>query len=146
MLTTELAPEFDKTSAFDAADFAVPSLPDEEMPSGPLLAAFSVSEAANPPAALAKTAPRKVADFDPDKTVMLQGGFEESSTKDEAFTESMYPPVNPTPPGSMFSATVRARPTAPEDFDKTVEISGGFEAQPIDEEAPLDDLFPPIKF
>ena len=146
VLTTELAPEFDKTSAFDAADFAVPSLPDEEMPSGPLLAAFSVSEAANPPAALAKTAPRKVADFDPDKTVMLQGGFEESSTKDEAFTESMYPPVNPTPPGSMFSATVRARPTAPEDFDKTVEISGGFEAQPIDEEAPLDDLFPPIKF
>ena len=46
----------------------------------------------------------------------------------------------------MFSATQRVRPTAPEDFDKTVEISGGFEAQPIDEEAPLDDLFPLIKF
>ncbi len=146
VLTTELAPEFDKTSAFDAADFAVPSLPDEDMPSEPLLAAFSVSEAASPAAALAKTAPRKMSDFDPDKTVMLQGGFEESSSKDEAFTENMFPPSNSTAPGSMFSATVRARPTAPEDFDKTVEISGGFEAQPIDEEAPLDDLFPPIKF
>jgi hypothetical protein len=35
----------------------------------------------------------------------------------------------------------------PEDFDKTVILTGGFEAQPPEEDTPsFDDLFPPIKF
>ena len=77
---------------------------------------------------------------------MLAGGFDGSSDKDDGFTEDMYPPVNAPAAASMFSGTVRMPAKPPEDFDKTVEISGGFESQPPEEEAPLDDLFPPIKF
>jgi len=39
------------------------------------------------------------------------------------------------------------RTMQPEDFDKTVMLTGGFEAQPPEEEEPpFDDLFPPVKF
>ncbi len=145
VLTTDLAPEFDKTSAFDAADFAVPSLPDDDMPAEPLLAPFSLGTAPAHPE-LVKTAPRKMPEFDPDKTVTLSGGFGASSSDGEGFTESLRPASSAPPPASMFSGAVKMRNLPPEDFDKTVEISGGFEAQPIEEEAPLDDLFPPIKF
>ena len=145
VLTTDLAPEFDKTSAFDAADFAVPSLPDDDMPAEPLLAPFSLGTAPAHPG-LAKTAPRKMPEFDPDKTVTLSGGFGASSSDGAGFTESLQPASSAAPPASMFSGAVKMRNLPPEDFDKTVEISGGFEAQPIEEEAPLDDLFPPIKF
>jgi hypothetical protein len=63
-------------------------------------------------------------------------------------------PVKPTPPSSLIPAS--SKPGAgpklsdvhPDDFDKTVILTGGFEAQPPEEEAPPfdDDLFPPIKF
>ena len=87
--------------------------------------------------------------FDPDKTVMLEGGFDGSASEDEdqGFTENLYTPDDlMAVPVSMPPAMARNRAIAPDDFDKTVEISGGFEAQPLEEEVPLDDLFPPVKF
>ena len=58
----------------------------------------------------------------------------------------------PTPPAPLIPAT--GKPGAPslnvqpEDFDKTVILTGGFESQPPEEEPPPydNDLFPPIKF
>ncbi len=93
--------------------------------------------------------PKAAPVFDPDKTIVLDGGFDVSGSKDQdqGFTEDLYTPDDlMAVPVSMPSATARNRAKAPDDFDKTVEISGGFEAQPPEEDAPLDDLFPPIKF
>jgi hypothetical protein len=52
------------------------------------------------------------------------------------------PIFRPTPPKPGASPQLQ-----PEDFDKTVILTGGFEAQPPEEESPpFDDLFPPLKF
>ena len=63
------------------------------------------------------------------------------------------PPVfKPTPPGAGGrpggpAGSGGVRNLQPEDFDKTVILTGGFEAQPPDEDTPpFDDLFPPIKY
>ena len=91
--------------------------------------------------------PKAAPAFDPDKTMMLDGGFDASSREDEAFTEELYTPTDlAAMPAPLATGTARARAKPPEDFDKTVEISGGFEAQPLEDDVPLDDLFPPIKF
>ena len=89
--------------------------------------------------------------FDGEKTVILKGGFDRSGSDDAGgagrFTEEMFPVIGAVAAGSGFGAQRRSlKDVPPEDFDKTVEISGGFESQPVEEEAPLDDLFPPIKF
>ena len=89
--------------------------------------------------------------FDGEKTVILKGGFDRSGSDDAGgagrFTEEMFPAIGAVTVGSGFGAQRRSlKDVPPEDFDKTVEISGGFESQPVEEEAPLDDLFPPIKF
>ena len=127
MKTTEMAPDFAATTAFSLHDVPPP------MPPRPAVSA-----------AVAAT----VLEFDPEKTVMLSGGFGSSKEESAKFTEELFPAleaVAPSPFGVAAPAR-RAKDIPPEDFDKTVEISGGFESQPAEEEAPLDDLFPPIKF
>ena len=109
----------------------------------------SMLAAATPPAPapVPRSKPKMAPAFDPDKTMILDGGFDASSSEDEPFTEELYTPADlASMPAPLASGTARARAKPPEDFDKTVEISGGFEAQPLEEEVPLDDLFPPIKF
>ena len=54
--------------------------------------------------------------------------------------------AKPAIPGRLTPGSNRPRPLQPEDFDKTVILTGGFEAQSSDETRPVDDLFPPIKF
>ncbi|MDB5805530.1 MAG: serine/threonine protein kinase [Betaproteobacteria bacterium] len=61
-------------------------------------------------------------------------------------------PPRPAPaafkPGMPVPGASRSpKELQPEDFDKTVILTGGFEAQPADDDSrPVDDLFPPIKF
>jgi hypothetical protein len=54
------------------------------------------------------------------------------------------------PPGPAVPAAVRAgrdRLPAPDEFDRTVELSGGFLAQlPEAEAPPEDELFPPLRY
>jgi len=178
MLTTEMAPNYSATTAFSHADLGPPPMPDEDlMPASNLLTtelapdfagttAFEsldrLPEAAPPPRpAVPPTKAKKAPAFDPDKTVMLEGGFESESEEEAGagFTEELFPAVSPAPAPASSSAfglppaapPKPAKPPAhvlPQEFDmdKTVEISGGFEANPVEDEAPLDDLFPPIKF
>lgn len=168
MATSEMAPSYAGTNPFDASDFDLPQAPAAPAVRSTVPAAakaqaagitdyaatvaFDAAELMALPVAAAPTpvAPASVANFDPDKTMILSGGFDRSSDKDGKFTEELYPPVSaasaPVRAASMASGIVRARVKPPEDFDKTVEISGGFESQPLEDEAPLDDLFPPIKF
>jgi hypothetical protein len=68
------------------------------------------------------------------------------------------PMHKPAPPPVLKPAPAPAKPAGPgaarvpgqlqpEDFDKTVILTGGFEAQASEDETrPVDDLFPPIKF
>ena len=112
---------------------------------GAMLSTLAIAAAS--PAPVSRNKPKPAPAFDPDKTMMLEGGFDVSSRADEPFTEELYTPADlaaMSAPLATGTARVRAKP--PEDFDKTVEISGGFEAQPFEEDVPLDDLFPPIKF
>ena len=69
--------------------------------------------------------------------------------------KGVAPMHKPAPPPALKPAPAAARPGAtrqpgqlqPEDFDKTVILTGGFEAQASEDETrPVDDLFPPIKF
>jgi hypothetical protein len=158
MATSEMAPHYAGTTPFNPSDLVAPEMPSTgaspatpsavAAPDFASTVAFDAAELAA--LADAPVPPRTVLapgpDFDPDKTMILSGGFDSASEKDAAFTEELYPPVAPAPVAPMRSGTLRTREKPPEDFDKTVEISGGFESQPVEEEAPLDDLFPPIKF
>ena len=164
MATSEMAPHYAGTTPFTPSDVATPAMPSTSaslsaLPvAAPAVAApdfastvaFDATDLAAfaAPPVPARTVLAPGPDFDPDKTMILSGGFDSASEKDAAVTEELYPPMAPinTASAPMRSGTLRTREKPPEDFDKTVEISGGFESQPAEEEAPLDDLFPPVKF
>lgn len=176
LLTTEMAPSFSATTAFTHAHLEPAPVPNEDlMPASSLLTtelapdfagttAFESLERPPEPAPPARpVAPppkqKKIPAFDPDKTVMLEGGFESEfeAEAESGFTEELFPAVpSTTASASAFGLPPAAPPkpvkppahVLPQEFDmdKTVEISGGFEANPVEDEAPLDDLFPPIKF
>ena len=179
MLTSEMAPNFAGTTAFtysDAplglADPAEPELKTRELaPNFSVKTAF-VSHDLPPPVPARKEPARKAPAapaFDPEKTVILHGGFDSASPAFDgektvilkggfdraldgpgaaasAFTEELFPAIDAAPAGTFILPRKSLKDVPPEDFDKTVELSGGFESQPAEDEAPLDDLFPPIKF
>jgi len=60
----------------------------------------------------------------------------------------VFKPGAPAPAGAKPApGTKTPGQLQPEDFDKTVILTGGFEASAAEDETrPVDDLFPPIKF
>jgi hypothetical protein len=144
MKTQEMAPDFAATTAFTAHDLP-PTLP-KRAPRNDPAPVFDAEKTT----VLTDGFAAALAGFDAEKTVILKGGFD--STVNAAtgsgarFTEELFPALDSPPSGNFSVPRKSIKDLPPEDFDKTVEISGGFESQPAEEEAPLDDLFPPIKF
>ena len=146
--TQELAPDFAATTAFVSHDLPPPMPvrpePARKAPSAP---AFDPEKTTILDGGFDATA---LPEFDAEKTVILKGGFDGSlagaSAAASKFTEELFPAIDAAPASTFTLPRKSLKDVPPEDFDKTVEISGGFESQPAEVEAPLDDLFPPIKF
>ena len=145
MKTQEMAPDFAATTAFMSHD-APPPLPPRNVPE-PELPVFDAEKTTIMPHGFAAAA---AARLDLEKTIILKGGFDSTvnaaSSGVARFTEELFPAIDAAPPGNFIAPRKTIKDVPPEDFDKTVEISGGFESQPGEDEEPLDDLFPPIKF
>ena len=145
MKTQEMAPNFAATTAFMSHD-TPPPLPPRNVPE-PGLSVFDAEKTTIMPHGFAAAA---AARLDLEKTIILKGGFDSTGNAASAdsarFTEELFPAVDAAPPRNFTAPRKTIKDVPPEDFDKTVEISGGFESQPGEGEELLDDLFPPIKF
>ena len=146
--TQELAPDFAATTAFVSHDLPLP-MPVRPEPArkAPPAPAFEPEKTTILDGGFDSTA---LAEFDGEKTVILKGGFDGSlvgvGAAANKFTEELFPAIDAAPANTFALPRTSLKDVPPEDFDKTVEISGGFESQPVEDEAPLDDLFPPIQF
>lgn len=146
--TQELAPDFAATTAFVSRDLPSP-MPGRAEPTrkAPPAPAFDPEKTTILEGGFDATA---LPEFDGEKTVILKGGFDRAlggaGAAASAFTEELFPAIDASPVATFTMPRKSLRDVPPEDFDKTVEISGGFESQPVEDEASLDDLFPPIKF
>ena len=146
--TQELAPDFAATTAFLSHDPPPPMPARKEPPRKASPApAFDPEKTTILDGGFDSAA---TAEFDAEKTVILKGGFDGplagAGAAASKFTEELFPAIDAAPASTFTLPRKSFKDVPPEDFDKTVEISGGFESQPAEDEAPLDDLFPPIKF
>ena len=110
------------------------TVPEEQL--GELFPPLPPVAPAAAPVPAAAPAPLPGADVKATPPAALRG------TPPAALAAKPAPVFKPTPPKPGAAPQFQ-----PEDFDKTVILSGGFEAQPPEEETPpFDDLFPPLKF
>ena len=139
----DLSEPYESTQVLDPAQYAVPfpSL-DEFDPAPP---SFT-----DPAPARGTRPPPPVSQLDDDEA------YEATQVLDQrSFAAPPAPPLegdgdgarfNDLPSSSGYEVTVEFDSDAVDQFDRTMEIAGGFKAKPMKPEEPARDLIPPLKF